>query len=283
LVKRAGERESSYQERLLIQSRGFEILEKIGKGVNVSTKEINAFRVACYNHEVSRGKRVVNNTYGPMDAVETLDRLLTVLDYKSPQMIFKYQDVIVNPDVYEDAGLFEPSGTPRKPGDYRTIEEAKTYSKAGTLTLSAYPYLNGSVTMNALLKDFWKEETLDEYFVKHIDKENGTVSYRKYKNVERKITLDLEKSEMPKVLLITIQQLDGNRASITRPDEIYPSGIEGIGPRYKLASGIEHMPGHYVAHVATANGIVQANDGWVHPDRNSSFPGYGYVYVLDNS
>jgi len=190
--------------------------------------------------------------------------------------MFRYQDIIVDEEDYEVLSPIKENGKLRKPEEYRTLEEAMSYTKEGELTLSAFPYLNGTVSMATLVENFMKEETLAEYTVKHIDTLTGDVTYRKYANVQRKISVD-EGSALPKVLQVRVQQLDGNKANIKHPEFIH------IGKhKYRLASGIEHMPGHYVAHYMTPEGkMVQANDSWVHLDQSSSFKGNGYYYVLD--
>lgn len=269
------ESEASLNQRKLIQKNGFAILEKINKEITVSKEEINKFRQSCYDHKFDGCSRVIESERGQIDSVETLDHLLTVLDYDEPQLVFNYRMVFDDENNYEEV-------FPENPLNFQTLTDAKKdRSEAGTMTLSAMPHLNKAVTMNKLITEFWDGGTF-EYIINYKSPETGEVTYRKYHDVKHEISLDLEKSNFPKVLRVTIQQLDGQRARVTNPEVIYPSGFEGVGPRYRLASVIEHRPGHYVAHIVTPNGFIEANDGWVHPDKNSSIPGYAYFYVLDD-
>lgn len=277
LKQRTGESLASFEERKLIQRKGFFVLEKINSGNKVAGDEINQLRTACYNHKID-GKQVISTLGGTFDSMEVLGRMLRVLDYKDPQLTFEYEDVVDDETNFEVVN----DGKERNPAEYSTIEETKKYQKKGCYTFSAFSYMNSSVSMETLSKEFLATETIDEALLKHISK-TGEITYRKYKNVKRKKALNLEPKNLPKVLRITIQQLDGQRATITRPDIFYPSGKQGVGPKYTLKAIIEHLPGHYVAHVKTANGMLTANDGHVHEAASSSVPGYGYIYVRDDS
>jgi hypothetical protein len=277
LAQRAKESTASFEERKKIQNAGFAIIQKIQSGTTVKGNEINLLRKACFEH-YEQGKRVISSLSGQIDSMETLDRILTVLDYKEPQLSFHFQDIIIDENDYEVIN----DGKERNPDQFSTLAEVKNYFKNGTIGLSAYDYLKADVTMSTLIKNSWETESLTDYIVKHVS-ETGEISYRKYNHVERRKSLDVSKNNYPPVMRVTIQQLDGQRATITRPDTLYPSGKEGVGPKYRLAAVIEHMPGHYVAHLKTTGGMLTANDSFVHEKNTANIPGYGYFYVRDDA
>lgn len=283
LRKRYGESPEKFEERKLIQRRAFYVLERIAKGQDVKGSEINTLREACFNH-APKGKKIIKSLTGTADSMEILGRLLGVMDYKDPQVTFSSQTVIdesqyeIVPDIYYDKP--KDAWVKRDPIHYKTLEETKKIKKElSNLTFCAYSHLNETVSMQTLQNEFFAMEPLaDGTTVKHVT-ENGDVIYRKYKNVQVKKTIDM--NNLPKVLRILVQQLDGQRATIKQPEFFYPSGKPGIGPKYVLKSIVEHMPGHYVAHLNTSQGLVTANDGWVHKTSSSSIPGYGYIYVME--
>ncbi len=265
LQQRERESKESFEERLSIQEAGFSILQKIERGKKVSGKEINSLRQACYNH-TEDGKRVIESLRGQTDSMETLGRLLSVLDYKEPEIQFIYEDTVGENDfeIVDDG----------KERDASTLEEVKRYAQNGSFTLSAYQYMNAEVSMDILFKNFWKDETLENYLLMELDEDNSEVVYKRYKTATRKKSLNQD--TLPKVLRVTVQQMGEQRARIAKPETVCLSDRT-----YRLAAVIEHKPGHYVAHVVRPGGMITANDSLVHSRSSSSIPGYGYIYIMD--
>src|SRR6185503_15676597 len=132
----------------------------------------------------------------------------------------------------------------------------------GSLAFAAYAHIGENVSMQTLQNEFFATKTLgDGILVKHISGD-GEISFRNYKNVQLKSSVDTEK--LPNVLRILVQQLDDERATITNSESFYPSGTIGEGSKYVLKAVLEHRPGHYVAHLNTSQGMITANDSAVH-------------------
>lgn len=279
LQQRTGETDAILNERKEIQSRGHAILEKISSGKKVKRAEINFFRKACYNHMYDGHKRVVESTYGQIDAVETLGRLLLVMDYKQPQLNFLFHDIVDEAAGYKDP---KPTTIARKPDNYRTIEDARNYEKEGMLTLNAYPYLSQKVSAKKLLDDFWAPTDLEEYFVKHYDSD-GRASYRIYRKARRTMELNLVGGKWPDVIPVTVQQMSPMRATVTAPEFLHLTSNDGVKQRYRLGSILEHTGSHYIAHLHTPAGMVTADDSTVKFKVSSSIAGYGYIYVRDDT
>ncbi len=252
LQQRPGESEESLEERKRIQKAGFTILQKIERRKEVSREEINLLRQACYEHKED-DIRVIKSLGGQTDSMETLGRLLSALDYQETEIQFIYEDTVdVNGLEIVDDG---------KERDVSKLKDVKKYVRKDPFILYTDPHKEknvSKVSMDTLIQDLWKVEYVEE------------------SRLLRKRSVNPD--NLPNVLLVKVVYSRKKKMKITNPETVHISGY-----KYRLAAVIEHMPGHYVAHVVKPSGMFTANDSRVRPQSNSFISGDGYIYVMDGS
>lgn len=273
LKQHTEETQESFEQRKLIQERGFNVLQKIQSGVTISQEEINAFRKACYDHKQAGYKtdqRVIKSLGGMDDSAERLERFLEVMDYQfgSYQVQIQRTPITTNPVLRYD---IDPKGI----STWEEFTKQKVEVKIPTIEVSAYAYLNDSVDMQSLIEETWADEQIEGVWISSED-EQGNPCVKEYRNCT--LHKEANAKEAPEVIRVTVKQLEEDKATIKKANRIYPFG-RGNGPAYELKSIIEHRPGHYVAHIPQKDGSsIEANDSWVHAGKKD-ITGFAYYYV----